>query len=305
MHNAAKVVRRRNAPEGRVVVRSFVTAPPDTALFATVAVLVSIGLVMVFSASSATAYAQHGDIAYYVKRQLLWLAAGLICAFVVYRLDLAYLKRAAPYLLLVALAGLCLVFVPHVGIGVNGGRRWIGVGALSFQPSEFAKLALIVYLSALLSSRGSRITSLVRGIFPLCIPVVLMALLVLKEPDMGTASLLVLVAFTLFFVAGARLIHLLAIAWATVPLAVATILASPYRRSRVFAFLDPWKDPQNTGFHIVQSLLALGSGGFSAWGLGPRVQSFSTCRNSIPTLSSRSWVKSSAYWVRLRCFRFL
>jgi cell division protein FtsW len=266
VHNAA--VSRRSSPDDRVVVRSFTAAPPDTVLFASVAVLVSIGLVMVFSASSATAYAQHGDIAYYVKRQLLWLGAGLIVAYAVYRLDLSYVKRAAPYLLLTAIVGLCLVFVPHLGVGVNGGRRWIGLGALTFEPSEFAKLAMIVYLSALLSARGGKITSLVNGIIPLCIPVVVLALLVLKEPDMGTASLLLFVAFTLFFVAGARPIHLLAIAWATVPFAAVTILSSPYRRSRIFAFLDPWKDPQNTWFHIVQSLLALGSGGIFGVGLG-------------------------------------
>jgi cell division protein FtsW len=268
VRNPAGAVSRRSSPEDRVVVRSFITAPPDTALFASVAVLVSIGLVMVFSASSATAYAQHGDIAYYVKRQLLWLGAGLIVAYPIYRLDLGYVKRAAPYLLLAAVIGLCLVFVPHLGVGVNGGRRWIGVGAVTFEPSEFAKLALIVYLSAMLSARTSKITSLVGGIFPLCIPVVILAVLVLKEPDMGTASLFVFVALTLFFVAGARLIHLIAIAFATVPFAAVTILASPYRRSRIFAFLNPWKDPQNTGFHIVQSLLALGSGGIFGVGLG-------------------------------------
>jgi len=254
--------------DDRAPVRSYVAAPPDTVLFAVVAALVGIGLVMVFSASSATAYAEHGDIAYYVKRQLVWLVAGVVAAFGVYRMDLATLRRAAPVLLLAAIAGLVLVFVPHVGLGVNGGRRWIGVSMLSFQPSEFAKLALVIYLAAMLAARGERITSLARGLFPLCVPVAIMAVLVLKEPDMGTASLLVFTAFTLFFVAGARVVHLVAILTATVPFAVITVLASAYRRARVFAFLDPWKDPQNTGFHIVQSLLALGSGGIAGVGLG-------------------------------------
>ena len=258
---------RRDASD-RVPVRSFVTAPPDAVLFAVVATLVGIGLVMVFSASSATAYAEHGDIAYYVKRQLVWLLVGSVAAFAVYRMDLSRLKRAAPYLLIGAFVGLLLVFVPHVGVGVNGGRRWVGVSSLSFEPSEFAKLALVVYLAAILSNRGERITSLTRGLFPLCVPVLLMAVLILKEPDMGTASLLVFVAFTMFFAAGARVFHLVAILAVTAPLAIVSVIASPYRRARVFAFLDPWKDPQNTGFHIVQSLLALGSGGFFGMGLG-------------------------------------
>jgi cell division protein FtsW len=258
---------RRDAAD-RVPVRSYAAAPPDAVLFAVVATLVGIGLVMVFSASSATAYAEHGDIAYYLKRQLIWLLVGSIAAFAVYRMDLARLKRAAPYLLVAAFVGLLLVFVPHVGVGVNGGRRWVGFASLSFEPSEFAKLALVVYLAAILSNRGERITSLTRGLFPLCVPVLLMAVLVLKEPDMGTASLLVFVAFTLFFAAGARVFHLAAILAVTAPLAIVSVIASPYRRARVFAFLDPWKDPQNTGFHIVQSLLALGSGGFFGMGLG-------------------------------------
>jgi cell division protein FtsW len=267
VRSAATAAARRNAPR-RTPVRSFVHAPPDPVLFAVVAALVSIGLVMVFSASSATAYSEHGDIAYYVKRQLVWLVVGAAAAYAVYRMDLAVLKRLAPLLLVAAMVALLLVFVPHVGLGVNGGRRWVGVSALSFQPSEFAKLALVIYLSAMLSARGDRITSLPRGLFPLCVPVAIMAVLVLKEPDMGTASLLVLTAFALFFAAGARIFHLFAVLMVTVPFAVGTVLASPYRRARVFAFMDPWKDPQNTGFHIVQSLLALGSGGLFGVGLG-------------------------------------
>ncbi|HZV76826.1 MAG TPA: putative lipid II flippase FtsW [Candidatus Babeliales bacterium] len=243
-------------------------APLDTGLFTAVAALIGIGLVMVFSASSATAYAQHGDIAYYLKRQLVWLAVGLGGAYGCYRLDYHRLRQLAPYLLIAAIAGLALVFVPHVGLGVNGGRRWIGTGSFSIEPSEFAKLALVIYLSAALSARGERITSLVRGLFPLCVPVVIMAMLVLMEPDMGTASLLLFIAFALFFAAGARLLHLLAVVLAIAPLAAFTVLSSPYRRARIFAFLDPWKDPLNTGFHIVQSLLALGSGGLFGVGLG-------------------------------------
>jgi len=252
----------------RETARSQVRAPLDTVLLASVAALIGIGLVMVFSASSATAYAEHGDIAYYLKRQLMWLGVGLSSAYLFYRIDYHRLRSVAPYLLAGAVIGLILVFVPHVGLGVNGGRRWIGTGGLSVEPSEFAKLALVIYLSAVLSARGERITSLSRGVVPLCVPVALMAVLVLKEPDMGTASLLLFIALTLFFAAGARLMHLTAVVFAMVPFAALTVLASPYRRARIFAFIDPWKDPLNTGFHIVQSLLALGSGGLFGVGLG-------------------------------------
>ena len=252
----------------RHVPRSYASAPLDIWLFTAVAALVAIGLVMVFSASSATAYADHGDIAYYVKRQFVWLVVGLAGAFFLYRVDYTRLRAVAPWLLLAATVGLLLVFVPHVGFGVNGGRRWIGVGSFSIQPSEFAKLALVVYLAAALSARGERITSLGNGLFPLCLPAAVMAVLVLKEPDMGTASLIFFVAFALLFAAGARLMHLAMLVCATVPFAALTVLTSPYRRARVFAFVDPWRDPLNTGFHIVQSLLALGSGGIFGVGLG-------------------------------------
>ena len=248
--------------------RSFVWAPPDTLLFVAVASLVAIGLVMIFSASSAQAYADHRDTAYYLKHQLVYLVAGLVLAAGAYRIDYRKLKPVAPYALLASIFALIAVLVPHFGVVVNGARRWIGAGMISLQPSEFAKLGLIVYLAAVLSVRGDRITSLVRGLFPLTVLVFFMALLVLVEPDMGTASLLVFTAFAMFFAAGARIEHLGMIAMVTVPPAVLMIAASPYKRARIFAFLNPWKDPQNTGFHIVQSLLALGSGGLLGVGLG-------------------------------------
>lgn len=266
MRNAARLERPHSGEPSRV--RSFINAPPDTVLFSAVAALVGIGLVMIYSASSATAYAEHHDTAFYAKREFVWLFVGLVCAYGAYRIDYHRLKKAAPYLLAASILALCLVLVPHFGIVVNGARRWIGASSLSFQPSEFAKLAIVIYLGAVIAQRGERITSLVQGLVPLCVPVVLMAMLVLFEPDMGTASLLLMIAFAMFFAAGARLTHLLGILAVTLPPVLLTILASPYRRARIFAFMDPWKDPQNTGFHIVQSLLALGSGGLFGVGLG-------------------------------------
>jgi len=259
---ARKEQGRTHAPQ------SYVVAPPDTLLFISIASLVAIGLVMIFSASSAQAYADHHDTAYYVKHQLVYLLVGLLLAAAAYQIDYRKLKSAAPYGLLLCILGLIAVLIPHVGVVVNGARRWVGAGMISLQPSEFAKLGLVVYLAAVLSVRGDRITSLVRGLFPLCLLVFFMALLVLMEPDMGTASLLVFTAFAMFFAAGARIEHLFMIAMVTLPPTVLMILASPYKRARIFAFLNPWKDPQNTGFHIVQSLLALGSGGLFGVGLG-------------------------------------
>ncbi|MHB1550795.1 MAG: putative lipid II flippase FtsW [Vulcanimicrobiaceae bacterium] len=267
-NSSAAAAARGGSSEPAALPRSFVAAPPDGVLFATIAILISIGLVMVFSASSAQAYADHHDTAYYLKRQALWLLVGSICSLVAYRIDYHKLRALAPYVFVLAIASLAAVLVPHVGISVNGARRWLGIGGFTVQPSEFAKLALVVYLAAALSAQGERITSLVKGLIPMCFAAAIVALLVLKEPDMGTASIIMMTAFAMFFTAGARIEHLLLVLLATLPAAAAAILASPYKRARIFAFVNPWKDPENTGFHIVQSLFALGSGGIFGVGLG-------------------------------------
>jgi cell division protein FtsW len=263
VRNAA-ALKARPAP----AVRAFISTPPDAVLISSIAILVGIGLVMIFSASSALAFAVYHDPTYYLKRQVLWLAVALAVAYGAYRIDYHKLKAISPLLFVLSVASLIVVLIPHVGIVVNTSRRWLGTGSLSIEPSEFAKLALVLFLAAKLSSRGDRITSLVRGLFPLCLAIGLVVMLVLREPDMGTASLLAMVAFAMLFAAGARIEHLGLIFLSTVPLVALAVLADPYKRARALAFLNPWKDPQNTGFHIVQSLLALGSGGIFGVGLG-------------------------------------
>jgi cell division protein FtsW len=269
VRNAARLSRQTGSttPE-RATRRSFVGAPPDILLFGSVASLVAIGLVMIYSASSAFAYVEDHDPAHFVKRQLIWLVVGLFCAYGAYRMDYRKLKQWAPYLLLFALLLLGMVLIHHVGIVVGGARRWLGAGSLRMQPSEFAKLALVIYLAAMLSNRGDRIGSLVKGLAPLCVPAFLMAILVFKEPDLGTASLLVMIAFVMYFSAGARIAHLLGIVAVTLPPVALAVLASSYLRARILVFLDPWKDRQNHGFQVVQSMLALGSGGLFGVGLG-------------------------------------
>jgi len=247
---------------------------PDAVLAGTVAALVAFGLVMIFSASSATAYAMHHDATYYLKRQFVWLAVAAVFAFIAYRCDYRMLRAYATPALGFAIVALLLVFVPHVGLMSGGARRWIGFGPLEFEPSEFAKLALVLYLASALTRKGERVRSMVSGVFPLCAVTALLALLVLAEPDMGTASLLVFTAAVMLFAGGARFVHLAVTALVTLPPVALLVLSSAYRRARVLAFIDPWKDPLNTGFHIVQSLYALGSGGVAGLGLGFSRQKF-------------------------------
>ncbi|MBC5810573.1 MAG: FtsW/RodA/SpoVE family cell cycle protein, partial [Candidatus Eremiobacteraeota bacterium] len=239
---------------------------PDAVIVFAIGTLVAIGLVMIFSASSYLAVAMHHDATYFFKRQVVWFAVGLIPAYVAYRMDYHKLKNVAPLFVGAVLVLLVLVLVPHVGIFIGGARRWLGFGSMSFEPSEFAKLALVVYLAAALATKGERVRSLVSGVVPLAFVTLLLAMLVLKEPDMGTASMLVFTSVVMLFAAGARIAHLLMMAAVTMPWVVLLVMHDTYKRARILAFLDPWKDPQDKGFHIVQSLLALGSGG--AFGQG-------------------------------------
>jgi cell division protein FtsW len=247
---------------------------PDSVLVAVTAALIAIGLAMVFSASSVTAYMDYHDSTYFLKRQIVWLLIGGLAAFAAFRCDYRRLRSLAPFFLLASIVGCALVFVPHVGIVANGARRWLGGGTLGFQPSEFTKLTLVLYLASALASKGVRIRSLTQGLFPLCFVTGILVLLVILEPDVGTASLLAFTAAAMLFAAGARIVHLIAIGVVMFPPIVWYVCASTYRRNRILAFIDPWKDAQNTGFHIVQSLLALGSGGPLGLGLGFSRQKF-------------------------------
>jgi cell division protein FtsW len=248
--------------------------PPDALLLGSVAFLVALGLVMVFSSSSAIAYSYFHDTAYYLKRQLVYLVVGLVLAYAAYRVDYRKLKNIAPGVVLVSFVLLVLTLIPHVGFATGGARRWLGFHALSFQPSELGKLALVLFLAAKLSQLGEGIRSLSKGVVPAMFVTLLLAAPVFFEPDMGTASLYIFTAFGLLFTAGARFEHLFLSVLVMLPGAAIAVGSSAYKRARIFAFMHPWKDPQNTGFHIVQSLLALGSGGLFGLGLGASRQKY-------------------------------
>ncbi|MDQ2858043.1 MAG: putative lipid II flippase FtsW [Candidatus Eremiobacteraeota bacterium] len=243
-------------------------AAPDLMLTGAVVTLVAIGLIMIFSASSAIAVALHDDGTYFFKRQLSWLAVAALPAFVVYRVDYQRLRKLAPFGIAASIGLLLLVLIPHVGKLAGGASRWLALGPVQFEPSEFAKLALVLYLASALATKGERIKSLTNGVFPLAFVAGLLVMLVIKQPDMGTATLLAFTTGTMLFVAGARIPHLLAVVAAVAPPAILLVRHDPYKWARILAFLDPWKDQQDKGFHIVQSLMALGSGGWFGVGLG-------------------------------------
>ena len=226
--------------------------------------LVLFGLVMVYSATSGSAVLGHGNPQGYVERQALFALLGLVALFVLSRLPLERLRALAPTLLVTA-AVLCLA-VLAIGTRVNGARRWVAVGPLAFQPSEFAKLALVVWVAAYLSRHAAP-----RSLKGLAKPVGLVGLgfagLVLIEPDLGTALVIMLVVGAILLVSGTRMSLLVTAYGLVIALAGIAAWSSPYRRDRLLTFLDPWKDPTGAGLQNVQALISLGSGGI--FGAGP------------------------------------
>lgn len=237
---------------------------PDIWLFVITVALLSIGVVMVMDASYARAgQAQFtgGDSYYYVKRQALFAAVGLLAMFVMQRVRFWRLKPFASGLLIISFVGLVAVLIPSIGHMANGARRWIVVGPVSFQPAEFAKLALALYLATLLTSRKYDIRDLWSGIAPALLPLCVIAALIMLEPDMGTAIVTCATALVLIYVAGARPRHLAAILTAGFVAGVALIIKEPYRWERVEAWFNPFAYYHGSGYQVCRSLIAIGSGG--------------------------------------------
>jgi cell division protein FtsW len=254
---------------------------PAILLAITVATLVLLGLVMILSASSVSAFADYGSPFLYFKKQLVWAAIGVAGYVFFARFDYRKMKGRGALALGMAILMLCAVLVPGVGIAVGGSARWLGAGPLSFQPSEFAKLALILFAADVFARRReSSLRLLANTALPVIPALGALALLVMLQPDMGTTMILGIVAFGVLFVAGAPLKFIAPLGIAGASLAVFSALAEPYRRARVTAFLDPWKDPLNTGYQTIQSLIALGSGGWFGVGLGASRQKWSYIPNS-------------------------
>ena len=234
--------------------------------------LIAFGAVMVYSASSGTSLLNGGgDSSQYLKRYLLSAALGLVALGFFSRNGVEVAKRYTPALLMASIAGLLLVLLPGFGIEANGARRWLGAGPLQIQPSELAKLALVLYAAGLIAAKPTRTRSL-KGVRPLILVAGVMALLIVAEPDLGTAIVISLTLGALLVVSGVNMRHLGALAGALFFLVLIVALLEPYRRARLTAFLDPWGDPQGTGFQSVQAMIAIGSGGPFGVGLGQSVQ---------------------------------
>jgi cell division protein FtsW len=229
--------------------------------------LLALGLTMVFNASTVMAQSQYQDPYFFIKRQALYALLGLGVLFLGRAINYHCYQRLAYPFLFITLICLILVFVPGIGGKVRGAARWIRLGPFNLQPSEFAKLAIALFLAYSLTKKQEKMKFFSIGFLPHMVIAGIFIVLVGVEPDFGTAITIAAIVFTMLFVGGTRLTHIMLALGSGVGLATIMVLRDPKKLGRVFSYLDPWKYGQDVGYQLKQSLLAIGSGGL--WGLGP------------------------------------
>lgn len=248
---------------------------PDLILLLAVLILVSIGTVMIYSSSSIMAAASqesHHDGWYFLKKQVVFVVLGFIAMTLLAKIPYSYLRRAAYPGVLLCIVLLSLVLVPQLGVRAGGATRWLRMGFFSFQVSELAKVCMILFLAHFLTRKVDYRRSFQRGVaVPLAVTAVILLLIIL-EPDFGTCAIISVIMMLMLYMAGARLVHLFSLMAALIPVGIWFIVHKSYRMDRLTAFLDPWKDPQRTGFQIIQSLISFGSGGAFGVGIGDSMQ---------------------------------
>ena len=244
----------------------------DPWLLGCVAALVGLGLVMVYSASVSSAERTFGNGFYYFLRQLGSVVVGSMLMYLVMHTPLRLWERAGPYLLLLGLALLVLVLVPGFGVNINGSSRWIRLGLVNLQPSEFIKLFLIIYVAGYFVRKQEELQNFTHGIATIALVLMATGILLLQEPDLGAVVVITMTVLGMLFLAGVRLWHFGVMTLTGISVVALLTVLAPYRLQRVVAFLDPWADPFNTGFQLVQALIAFGRGEWLGVGLGASVQ---------------------------------
>jgi len=230
-------------------------------------ILAAIGTIMIYSSSCAYAYENYHDSAYFLKRHILFLFIGYIAAAALMSFDYGKLRNFSKPFLIFSIFLLLAVFIPGVGRAAGGARRWISFCGISFQPSEIAKLSLVLYAADMLSRKQSEIKDFFYGFLPLVISLGLCLVLILAGSDLGTAVAIALLVIIMAFIAGVDLKQLFMVMVPGIIVMAGLIAVKPYRIKRMIAFANPWNDPRGAGFQIIQSMIAMGSGGIFGVGL--------------------------------------
>jgi len=233
-------------------------------IIACVVTLMCIGTLAVYSGAASPCGAERGHLAI-ARRQMLWTLIAAVTMMIFARVDYHLLEKLAGPILIGSFVALAAVHL--VGVELNGARRWIRLGPMSIQPSEFFKIAILIYMARFLSAKQKKIRQFLHGFVPPMILAMVGFFLIVTQPDFGTAVLIAAVVYAMLVVAGVNLLHALPMLMATIPILIYIVVTVPYRLRRILIFLDPWKDPSGAGYHVVQSLIAFGSGGLT--GVGP------------------------------------
>ena len=242
---------------------------PANVIMYLVTTLLVIGIIMVYSISSAKTAEGAGSMNIIFLKHVAWIIIAITGMLIMMKTDYHHLQRYSMVILIVALAGLVVVLIPEIGAKINGSRRWIRAGIFGYQPSEFAKLAMIIFLSGYIAKNREKMATFAKGFVVPIILIGVVSLLILKEPDFGTAMFITVVSFILLMTGGTRIIYVIFTLIASIPHIYQIMSKIPtYQHDRLLAFIDPWKDPMGIGYQIIQSWIALGSGGIAGLGLG-------------------------------------
>ena len=244
----------------------------DKVLLIAVSVLLIFGLIMIYSASSIWAEYKFNDSFHYVKQQALFIGIGFFLIYLIMRVDYNKYYDKANIILGICLLLLILVLIPGIGKIRNGSRSWFGIGPFGIQPSEFAKLGLIVFTSKYLEKSNKFLKSYKKGVFPILGVMLLFFGLIMLQPDLGTGLVLAVTIVSLLFIAGVNMKFFFGVGIIGVIGVIILIIIAPYRMDRITAFVNPWKDPLGTGFQIIQSLYAIGPGGLLGRGYLKSIQ---------------------------------
>lgn len=244
----------------------------DKKLLILTLIIITFGLLMIYSSSNIWAEYKFDDPYKYIKSQLIFFIAGLFIIKIITKIDIDFLEKNSNKFLIFTMILLILVLIPGIGKVRNGSRSWFGIGPLGIQPSEFSKIALIIYTAKYLSHNDKDVKNIKKGILPLFIVICLFFLLIMLEPDFGTAMVIILTLVVMIFVSGPNISFFIKIGIIGLIGIVALIAVAPYRMARIVSYLNPWSDPLGSGFQIIQSLYAIAPSGLLGLGFNNSIQ---------------------------------
>lgn len=242
----------------------------DKILLISVIILSLFGLLMIYSSSSIWATYKYNDPYKYLKSQAIFLILGYFIIFITSKVDYHLYKKYSNHILIISIILLILVLIPGIGTIRNGSRSWFGIGSFGIQPSEFAKLGLIIFTSKYLTR--NKIKDIKSSVLPILLIVLLIFGFIMLQPDFGTGVIIVITIIALLFVSGVNMSFFIKIGLLGLIGVVILVIIAPYRLERITSFLNPWKDPLGSGFQIIQSMYAIGPGGLLGMGLGNSIQ---------------------------------